>query len=609
MAATFFWALRLSCILFVFPKLNVTPKSSQGEAYGVEYPFLQNHRLSKSFTSENRVRRPIVSWGTHGLTLQAVPEHSVLLDLTIYMDVQPQPGPEVFPTNQKSGRTEYPADNLQNGTKRSTESKSFGARATLLSLRNTTLKPSPAVMSDLKSLGILRYRGRRAGAGKSVGSSAQPKNIAVVNSRRPAKQRFRQIERRNLVRIPRANPTGSRASTDFAVPKCLFTNICGLAKTKNRVRAPVALEADLRKHDIDVCVVSETHLSTGVPDSVANIPGYTLFRRDRGWGDLDKRKKGGVAIYVRNNLKVLDIYRSSLYELICTTLLLPSGHRMLISGLYNPPKHNYRDSELMSYIISIVDNVLDNHPNAVMICGGDLNRLDLQEFKALSGWDALVGFPTRGDACLDNCITNRVDLFGKAYPIHMLMKTDHKGVVLPAGTKLKPVRSKVYVRDCREHRKQALYRALAAEEWTDVKTADNINTAVDLLEHKIRTAIDKCLPRRSTRMSSRDPPWMTPLLRTMLRVKSRISPNNVERLKLINCRIAEVICQNRRSSTAVMGSQEWWKNVDLTSQRRNQSNHLTLGRDSLDCLNDYFGQLCYDDTTNRCADSGSRGGA
>ena len=76
------------------------------------------------------------------------------------------------------------------------------------------------------------------------------------------------------------------------------TNICGLAKTKNRVRAPVALEADLRKHDIDVCVVSETHLSTDVPDSVANIPGYTLFRRDRGWGDLDKRKKGGVAIYV-----------------------------------------------------------------------------------------------------------------------------------------------------------------------------------------------------------------------------------------------------------------------------------------------------------------------
>ena len=84
--------------------------------------------------------------------------------------------------------------------------------------------------------------------------------------------------------------------------------------------------------------------------------------------------------------------------------------------------------------------------------------------------------------------------------------------------------------------------------------------------------------------------------------KCGVSPNNVERLKLINSRIAEVICQNRRSSTAVMGSQEWWKNVYLTSPCRNQRNHLTLGRDSLDCLNDYFGQLCYDDNYTRPTD-------
>ena len=67
-------------------------------------------------------------------------------------------------------------------------------------------------------------------------------------------------------------------------------------------------EADLRNQDIDVCVVSETYLSTEVPDAVANIPNYTLCRRDRDWADLDKREKGSVAIYVRDNLKVLDIY-------------------------------------------------------------------------------------------------------------------------------------------------------------------------------------------------------------------------------------------------------------------------------------------------------------
>jgi hypothetical protein len=33
----------------------------------------------------------------------------------------------------------------------------------------------------------------------------------------------------------------------------------------------------------------------------------------------------------------------------------------------------------------------------------------------------------------------------------MLTKTDHIGVILPAGTKLKPMRRKVEFRDCRKH--------------------------------------------------------------------------------------------------------------------------------------------------------------
>lgn len=101
---------------------------------------------------------------------------------------------------------------------------------------------------------------------------------------------------------------------------------------------------------------------------------------------MDKRNKGGVAVYVRNNLNVLDIYRSSLYEPICLTLVLPSGHHMLIFGLYNPPKHKYRHIDVMSYVIGLVDSVLDKHPDAVIVCGGDLNLLDTQEFKAFSGW-------------------------------------------------------------------------------------------------------------------------------------------------------------------------------------------------------------------------------
>ena len=66
-------------------------------------------------------------------------------------------------------------------------------------------------------------------------------------------------------------------SIEFAVPKFLFANICSLAKTRNQVRTPVALEADLRSQNIDKCVVSETYLLTEMPHAIVNIPNYALF--------------------------------------------------------------------------------------------------------------------------------------------------------------------------------------------------------------------------------------------------------------------------------------------------------------------------------------------
>lgn len=131
----------------------------------------------------------------------------------------------------------------------------------------------------------------------------------------------------------------------------------------------------------------------------------------------DMGNKGGVAIYLRHNIKILEIYQSSLYELICLTLVLPSGHHMLVCRLYCPPKPNYQACDPMNYLVGYVDNVLNKHPDTVVICGGDLNQLDLQHLEALTGWNALKDFPTRGNSHLDNCLTNCSDLFERCYPI------------------------------------------------------------------------------------------------------------------------------------------------------------------------------------------------
>ena len=60
--------------------------------------------------------------------------------------------------------------------------------------------------------------------------------------------------------------------------------------------------------------------------------------------------------------------------------------------------------------------------------------------------------------------------------------------------------------------------------------------------------------------------WMTPLVKSLFRVKSRISLNNEERLRLINNRISGVISDNRRNPRVMIRSQRWWENVDSISQ-------------------------------------------
>ena len=106
--------------------------------------------------------------------------------------------------------------------------------------------------------------------------------------------------------------------------------------------------------------------------------------------------------------------------------------------------------------------------------------------------------------------------------------------------------------------------------------------------------MDKCMPIKYVRMSTRNPMWMTPLVKSLFRVKSRISLNNEERLRLINNIISEVISENRRNPRVMIGSQRWWESVDSISQRRNSS-QISLNPESLDRLNDHFGQICYDD--------------
>lgn len=143
-----------------------------------------------------------------------------------------------------------------------------------------------------------------------------------------------------------------------------------------------------------------------------------------------------------------------------------------------------------------------------------MNHLNLDSLSTLSGLAALVNFPTRGNSILDNCLTNRPELFNAPVPFKALIKTDHGGVILPPGNKLKPVRTKCSFRDFREHHKIQFTSLLQDFNWTHVTHATHIDSATKLFNETIHSMMDRCFPLRTVVMSTRDPPGLPRWLNT-----------------------------------------------------------------------------------------------
>ena len=283
-------------------------------------------------------------WNKHDYTLLAPTEVDVCMDITVCMDVERNPGPDL--ENVISAR---------NKAKQITRYSQYE----LISLRKVGKKPSYDIIEILKVNGIFKYRWSCGGRIRNTGESRT--QIPVVIGRRPF-QPFRPKRNTyaNLIKIKRTGQQNAAEETGYyAVPKCLFLNICSLLKVKNGVKASLALEGDLYAEDIDIWVISETHLNHNVTDFAVGISNYTICRRDRDCFANDNRKKGGVAIYARNNLRVRKVTKSDGYECIFLEIELPSKYSMLVCGLYHPPRVSYLKLELMDYLIEIMDTFLE----------------------------------------------------------------------------------------------------------------------------------------------------------------------------------------------------------------------------------------------------------
>ena len=80
----------------------------------------------------------------------------------------------------------------------------------------------------------------------------------------------------------------------------LYTNVRSITSGTKREELQVLIKTE----NVDVVGITETWGRVDILDSEMEIPGFKLFRKDR--AAVNDKKGGGVALYVRNALQVVE---------------------------------------------------------------------------------------------------------------------------------------------------------------------------------------------------------------------------------------------------------------------------------------------------------------
>jgi hypothetical protein len=117
----------------------------------------------------------------------------------------------------------------------------------------------------------------------------------------------------------------------FTTPATLHVlNAAALSKS----HAVEHLAADLIGSNIEIAIITEIHFKAKHTNSVANIPGYRIFRRDHA-----KRRGGGVTMYVLSSMQA-SIWRPSTKDDIYELMWVSAGGAQ-VGAIYHQPKAVY----------------------------------------------------------------------------------------------------------------------------------------------------------------------------------------------------------------------------------------------------------------------------
>ena len=244
-----------------------------------------------------------------------------------------------------------------------------------------------------------------------------------------------------------------------------------------------------------------------------------------------------------------------------------------LGGLYHPPKPIYQVNDFVQFVESSVDSINNLSQNCTVTIAGDVNQLSDNCFTDL-GLLLSVHFPTHRGHCLDKIFVSP-SIYDNLKAIKSSIKTEHSATVARSDD--------VTIVDHNKTRRTCTFRqstpALNAAflsrvqtfNWDNVVETFDIHQATDAFYTSVNVLLNSFYPNKTVTITSRDPPYITPVIKRMMREKNfHIPRRRVEQANALALRIgSEIIAFNSgrlKAETKSVGTRDMWSAVrDITA--------------------------------------------
>lgn len=151
-------------------------------------------------------------------------------------------------------------------------------------------------------------------------------------------------------------------------------------------------------------------------------------------------------------------------------------------------------AEFIKCISDGIEAVLCERPSSGIIITGDFNKLNLEPLCRQFGLRKLVKLPTRGNATLDQFLTNMSHLFEPVEHLPPLGRSDHQCLLLKPKQPLKlpPVTKKF--RPMKPGNLQTLQVEMCKETWESVINAVDVDNKVSIFNTLVANMLNIAMP-------------------------------------------------------------------------------------------------------------------